>query len=176
MQLLEKELSEGRSSFGKLQGSTNSTVNGLLEELRATEDALSLERRRGSSELELARGRVAELQSALEKAREHIDESNDRSKKERGDKEMRMLQLENEMDRIKVRGPGRGLGNLGGESTKKKQKTPRPTPHALTNMPCIPPPRRWWPRRRRAWASSRSSTRRTASACTTSRCGKCDTR
>ena len=65
--LLEKELSEGRSSFGKLQGSTNSTVNGLLEELRATEDALSAERKRGSSELELARLKISELQANLEK-------------------------------------------------------------------------------------------------------------
>ena len=56
--LLQKELLDGKGSFEKMQGSTNETVNGLLEELRNTEDALSTERRKSQLEIDTMRGKV----------------------------------------------------------------------------------------------------------------------
>jgi len=99
--LLQKELLDGKGSFEKMQGSTNETVNGLLEELRNTEDALSTERRKSQLEVDTMRSKVHELTTNLEKANEHIRENVDRSKSSSHDREVRVLQLEQELERIK---------------------------------------------------------------------------
>ncbi len=83
---LQKELNEGKSNFTKLQVSTNSTINGLLEELKGTEDALSAERKRGQAEIGNYHQRISDLQASLEKAREHIEEHSVKSKTDRNEK------------------------------------------------------------------------------------------
>ena len=50
--LLQKELAETKAAHERTQASTNETVNGLLEELRTTEDTLSGERKKQGHELE----------------------------------------------------------------------------------------------------------------------------
>ena len=50
--LLQKELAETKAAHERTQASTNETVNGLLEELRTTEDTLSGERKKQGHDLE----------------------------------------------------------------------------------------------------------------------------
>lgn len=83
---LQKEISDGKAAFARLQSSTAVSVNGLLEELRSTEDALSTERKKNQSDIEGYHSRIADLQSSLEKAREHIEEHNSKSKYDKNDK------------------------------------------------------------------------------------------
>jgi chromosome segregation ATPase len=83
---LQKELADGKANFSKLQGTTNSTVNGLLEELRSTEDALTAERKRGQADLEATHSRIVDLQNSLERAREQVEESNHKKKTDRNEK------------------------------------------------------------------------------------------
>ena len=99
--MLQKELAEGKANFTKLQTSTNSTVNGLLEELRATEDALSKERKKSQNDIESHHSKIMELHTNLEKAREHIEETQSHSKNDRKEKEMKLMQMEKEMERVK---------------------------------------------------------------------------
>jgi hypothetical protein len=99
--MLQKELAEGKANFTKLQTSTNSTVNGLLEELRATEDALSKERKKNQNDIESHHSKIMELHTNLEKAREHIEETQTHSKNDRKEKEMKLMQMEKEMERVK---------------------------------------------------------------------------
>ncbi len=99
--LLQKELFEGKKSYEKLQNSTNETVNGLLEELRNTEDTLSSERKHGNHDVDTYRRKITELTTALDKANDHINETASRHSKGQGDREVRMLQLEQELERIK---------------------------------------------------------------------------
>jgi chromosome segregation ATPase len=83
---LQKEVQDGRVSIGKLQTSSNSTVNGLLEELRSTEDALANERKRSMQEVETYHTKIADLQGLLDRAKEALDESANRSKAEKTEK------------------------------------------------------------------------------------------
>ena len=99
--MLQKELAEGKANFAKLQASTNSTVNGLLEELRATEDALSKERKKSQNDIEAHHSKIMELHTNLEKAKEHIEETQSHSKNDRKEKEMKIIQMEKEMERVK---------------------------------------------------------------------------
>ena len=50
--LLQKELAETKAAHERTQASTNETINGLLEELRTTEDTLSGERKKQGHDLE----------------------------------------------------------------------------------------------------------------------------
>ena len=99
--MLQKELMDGKHSFSKLQGSTNETVNGLLEELRRTEDSLSAERRKTQQDADNYRRQIQEISASLDKANAHIQENVTRSNASHSDKEIRMLQLEQELERIK---------------------------------------------------------------------------
>ncbi len=93
VQLLQKELTDGKASFQRMQGSTNDTVNGLLQELKDTEDALSQERRARATSDEAHRYKVNELTNNLERAKEHIEQNVTRSKQSSSEKEMRVLQV-----------------------------------------------------------------------------------
>ena len=99
--LLQKEMMESKNAFAKMQSSTNETVNGLLAELKNTEDALSSERRRTQQEADNYRRQIHEVSAALEKANAHIQENMARSTVANSDKEIRVLQLEQELERIK---------------------------------------------------------------------------
>ena len=100
-QQMNNENNDYKIAYEKLQSSTNATVNGLLEELRNTEDALSGERKRNSREVEKYQLKVNELTNDLEKAKSHIEDNTNRAKVQSNDKEMRLLTLQNELERIK---------------------------------------------------------------------------
>lgn len=89
MEQMTKEVADGKASFLRLQQSTNSSVSGLLDELKATEDALSHERKRSQLEAETFHTKVAELQANLEKARETFIEQSSKSKADKSDKVVR---------------------------------------------------------------------------------------
>ena len=100
--LLRKENAEIKHRFEKLQASSGSTVNSLLEELKIAEGALSSERKRTQLEAESYRMQLMEMQTAMERAKDNIEESVSRAKNERHDKDKRIQQLENEVERLKV--------------------------------------------------------------------------
>lgn len=99
--MLQKELGDGQVSYHKLQTTSNQTISGLLEELRHTEDLLSTERKKFQYENETACAKITELHTHLGKARDSMEESTVRTKQERSDKDLRMQQLEQEIDRIR---------------------------------------------------------------------------
>lgn len=99
--MLQKELGDGQVSYHKLQTTSNQTISGLLEELRHTEDLLSSERKKFQYENETACAKITELHTLLDKARDTMEESTVRTKQDRSDKELRMQQQEQEIERIR---------------------------------------------------------------------------
>jgi chromosome segregation ATPase len=99
--LLQKELADTKSAHERTQTSTNETVNGLLEELRNTEDALSAERKKNGNDAEQYRYKLNTMTAELEKAKEHIESHMVSGRKQDADKDMRVLQLQQELEHIK---------------------------------------------------------------------------
>ena len=100
--MLQKELADGKASFAKLQASTNSTVNGLLEELRNTENALSQERKVAQHATEKSHNKLLELQTNLQTMKEMVELTESRSSQTRNDTALKVIQAENEMERMKT--------------------------------------------------------------------------
>ena len=88
--LLQKELADSKVAFERQQASTNDTVNGLLEELRNTEDTLSGERKKASHDIDTYRYKLNTLEAELEKAKEHIESYNINGKKRGSEQDMRV--------------------------------------------------------------------------------------
>lgn len=99
--LLQKELADSKSAFERQQTSTNDTVNGLLEELRNTEDTLSAERKKAGHDVDTYRYKLNTLEAELERAKEHIENFNINDKKRGSEQDMRVLRLEQELQHIK---------------------------------------------------------------------------
>ena len=99
--LLQKELADSKTAFERQQASTNDTVNGLLEELRNTEDTLSAERKKATHDADTYRYKLNTLEAELERAKEHIESFNINDKKRGNEQDMRVLQLEQELQHIK---------------------------------------------------------------------------
>lgn len=99
--MLQKELGDSKAIVAKQHSSSNSAVNNLLEELRATEDALSKERKKALVESENHHAKLAELQNILDRSKETIEDLEAKAKSDKNDKEIRIMQLENEVERIK---------------------------------------------------------------------------
>ena len=97
--LLRKENGESKARLEKLQASSTATVNGLLDELKAAEGALSSERKKAQTDAEMHRVQLMEMQTAMERAKDNIDESVSKAKIEKADKDKRIQQLENEGNR-----------------------------------------------------------------------------
>ena len=76
-------------------------MNGLLGELRNTEDTLSGERKKASHDIDTYRYKLNTLEAELEKAKEHIESYNINGKKRGSEQDMRVLQLEQELAHIK---------------------------------------------------------------------------
>ncbi len=99
--MLQKELSEGKANFAKLQQSTNSTVNGLLEELKNTENALSHERKKNVTDAEKNHARMMELQNQIDRLRENVENTESKSKADRNDNVLKLMQAEAELERTR---------------------------------------------------------------------------
>ena len=85
----------------KLQNNQSGTVNGLLEELRKSEENLLKERKKSNSEIELCHKNITELQLQLDKTKEILEENLLKSRNERSEKDLKLLQLESELERVK---------------------------------------------------------------------------
>lgn len=99
---LRKELEEASSSHNKLQTSNSATINGLITEVNATEDALSNERRSRESESSQYQSQIKELQISLEKANEIIAEHATKASANTSEKSARFMFLEGEVERLKM--------------------------------------------------------------------------
>ncbi|GMH92918.1 hypothetical protein TrVE_jg10853 [Triparma verrucosa] len=59
-------VAEGQTKFGQLQATSNATINGLMAELKATEEALVRERERMSHDTEVLRSQVVETERDMD--------------------------------------------------------------------------------------------------------------
>lgn len=128
---LEKELVDGKASFARLQQSTNSTVNGLLAELKSTEDALSSERKKSHNEIEICHAKIVDLQSQLERVKENYEDHASKVKADKNDKELRVMQLDGDLERTKTL-----LASKGGriEELEKQHQADRLRIHELKDQ------------------------------------------
>ena len=98
---LRKELEDASTSHNKLQTSNSATINGLIAEVNATEDALSSERRSRELEASQYQSQIKELQINLDKANEIIAEHATKESANNSEKSARFMFLEGEVDRLK---------------------------------------------------------------------------
>eukprot|EP01038_Epipyxis_sp_PR26KG_P010867 gene10867-14585_t len=98
---MQKELTEAKGNFMKLQNASSSNVTNLLEELKSTEDALSKERKKNQSLIDDHHSKVVDLQSQLDRSKESMDEMESKIKMINTDRDLKAVQLESELDRLK---------------------------------------------------------------------------
>ena len=98
---VQKEAADAKANLTKVQTSSNSTINGLLEELKKTEETLSKERRKGQSEIMEYHSRIGELQTSLEQTKDSMEEDLAKTKSAVSNKEHRLIQLEGENTRMR---------------------------------------------------------------------------
>lgn len=98
---LRKDLEEANMSHGRLQSSNSATINGLIAEVNATEDALSKERKAREIESAQYQAKVRELQMNLERAQEIILEHSTKVSANSTEKTAHMNFLECEVERLK---------------------------------------------------------------------------
>jgi chromosome segregation ATPase len=101
MTRVQKEAADAKTNLTKLQTSSNTTINGLLEELKKTEETLSNERRKGQTQIMDYHARVGELQSTLEITKGSMEEDLAKTKSAVSDKEHRLIQLEGDNTRFR---------------------------------------------------------------------------
>jgi len=99
---LQRESLDNSSTAKRLQESTSSTVNNLLEELRTAENALTVERKRSQEEILKYHTRLTEVQIELEKAKDEVQETALRTKQDKTDRDHRLILLESEVERTKT--------------------------------------------------------------------------
>lgn len=100
--LLQKELDDTKVMLTKALSNNNSTVSNILEDLKTAEDALTRERKNRQSDADEWRGKVKEVEFSAEKYRQELEELQTRAKSSHQDRELKVLYLEKEMDRIKA--------------------------------------------------------------------------
>ena len=98
---VQKESADAKANLIKLQSSTQNTINGLLEELRSTEESLSKERRKSQEQIMDYHSRNNELQTALERTKGSMEEEVAKTKANASDKEHRLMQLESDTQRMR---------------------------------------------------------------------------
>ena len=104
---LTMEVESSAANFSKLQATTNETISGLMEELKRTEDALSKERSSNSQEMGKAHQRISGLQSQLESFKDSMNEKLIQTESDRSDKQVMLLQLNSEINRLKQLNDGK---------------------------------------------------------------------
>ena len=76
-------------------------MNGLLEELKNTENALSNERKKSVNEAEKNHARMMELQNHIDRLRENVENTENKSKADRNDNVLKLMQAEAELERTR---------------------------------------------------------------------------
>lgn len=100
--MLQKELQESQSQYGKLQQSSHASVSSLLEELKATEDGFSQARKQWEKEIESWRMKVGECQHEGERQKEEFEDIKSKWIVEKSDRDRKVVQLEGEVERWKT--------------------------------------------------------------------------
>jgi chromosome segregation ATPase len=104
---LQRELTESKSGMGMMKQSTNHTVHNLLDELRNTEDALSAARRKHHVEVEENHLKLSELQSNLDSVQSSLDVAESKLRADKTNNELRISQLETEVERLRKHSDGK---------------------------------------------------------------------
>jgi chromosome segregation ATPase len=78
--ILQKELADSKANFSRVQNSSSSNVNNLMEELRVAEDNLAKERKKNQSVVDGHTSKISELTVALEQTKAVLEEVSMRTK------------------------------------------------------------------------------------------------
>ena len=73
----------------------------MLEELKNTENALSHERKKNVSDAEKNHARMMELQNHIDRLRENVENTENKSKADRNDNVLKLMQVEAELERTR---------------------------------------------------------------------------
>lgn len=100
-QRLQRELEDARTIYARLQATSNATVTGLLEELKATESALMDERNRSGHESTSRDSELIRLRRELDSVRTNLEELSVKARRDREQRDGQIVELEAGMERLR---------------------------------------------------------------------------
>eukprot|EP01041_Mallomonas_annulata_P005892 gene5892-11899_t len=124
IQRLQREADEAKSAYARIQTTSNVTVTGLLAELKATETALSEERRRCLEETTAYQEETHRLRQNLESTKTNLEDSRIRGRRDREERDVQIAQLELDIEKSRgsVAGKDARLSELESQRQKDREK------------------------------------------------------